>query len=166
MGMGEDKEDHWPVVDTKRLFKVRSLQMQNDAIAMILDGIPTKQIAKDLCTKYSITILPANAVIERAQRQITSRKDYEVDSIIELHLGRYEEIYAKFIELKSQFNAASVLKAKERLLQFHKHSTHMKVTNNNISQISIVDVKSDYDFDKVEPHNRQRFQELLDKAME
>lgn len=159
----KDQDQHWPVVDVKHLYKVRSLQMQNDAIAMILDG--KEDVVKVISDKYNITLPNASNIVDKARRQITSRKDYEVDSIIELHLGRYEEIYAKLVEMRFHGIAATALKAKEKILQFHKNSTHMKVTNNTINQISVYDVKHDYDIDRLEPQQRDRFKELLDRAM-
>lgn len=156
--------EYKPLIDSKRLFKVRSIKMENDAIAMILDGKGKEVVEILIADKYSISPKVAQETYRRAQDQISSRKDYEIDSIVELHLGRYEEIYSQFIELRSFSNAASVLKAKEKLLQFHKHSTHMKVTNNNISEISIVSTKSDYDTSKLTPEKKERFKLLLDKA--
>lgn len=155
----------WPVVDEKKAFEVRTMHIQNDCMAMILAGRSEREINEFLLNKYGLKELWARTMREKAEEQLIKRKEWEMGTVINVHLNRYEEIYGKLVELGATGMAGTALKSKERLLQFHKQSTHLKVANNNITQISIREQKSGFDVDKLDPDKKKRLMELVSRTV-
>lgn len=147
-----------------RLSKLMIIQRNNDIIAMLLDGKSTKEIKTYLVNKYRIKSTVCNVYIADARRIIKERQNYEVDTLINLHIDRYEQIYAGLNALQCWTNAMSALKAKEKLMGFHRAGFHMKVTQGEIQQLQIHHLDDEYNVDKLTPRQRDRMQALIDKA--
>lgn len=147
-----------------RLNKLMIIQRNNDIIAMLLDGKSTKDIKTYLVNKYRIPATRTNVYIADARRIIKERQNYEIDNLINLHIDRYELIYTGFNALQAWSNAMQALKAKEKLMGFHRAGFHMKVTQGEISQLQIHHLDDEYNVDKLTPRQRDRMQALIDKA--
>lgn len=165
--MNFDKPQHqavkvWKKKDSK-FSNVRQMMRTNDAIAMILEGKTRDEIVQYVITKYELSKIIAVETYARANSLITDRKQYEIDGLIDIHIERYEHIYSLLVQLGANGMAAGVLKAKERLLQFHKNNTHMRVDNDQFLTIQSMEVKADYDLSKLNKDQQDRFDLLLNK---
>lgn len=147
-----------------RLRSILVLQRENDIISMLLEGKETKEIANYICPKYRITPASAGTYIKDARNLIKERKSYEVDILISLHIHRYEKIYQLLYELGAYSIAMNALRAKEKLLSFHKEGFHMRITNGEMSTVSLQTVDSEYDLMKLTQDKRERMSVLLQKA--
>lgn len=155
----------WPITnDDGTVYQIKALHAQNDIIAMMLAGRGWEEIDRFVLEKYGWGEERSRQMRQEAEIQIIKRKQWELGSTIDLHLARYEEIYAKLVELGATNAAATALRNKEKVLQFHKQGTHLKVVNNNITQISIRNQKTGFDIEKLEPERRERFLELMEKT--
>jgi hypothetical protein len=154
----------WPVPNLDKLQEARILHQQNDCIAMMLEGRKMDEIKNSLREKYN---LDNTAILNRyndAVSQLQRRKDWEVDNIINLHLNRYEELYAIFIQLDALKDAAACLRAKEKLMQFHKQGTHLKVVNSIITQVTSREVDNIFDLAKLDAVEQDRLEQLVNKV--
>jgi len=79
-------------------------------------------------------------------------------------LNRYEELYAIFIQLDALKDAAVCLKAKEKLMQFHKQGTHLKVVNSIITQVTSREVDNIFDLAKLDAVEQDRLEQLVNKV--
>lgn len=143
---------------------ILSLQRRNDIIAMLLEGKEAKEVRGYLCAKYNITAGFANILISSARKEIKKRQNYEIGSMIAMHIHRYEQIYKELYQMKAQVAAMDALRAKEKLLGFHKEGFHMKVTKGEIQAVQLQTVDSEYDVMKLDSQQTQRFEYLLNKA--
>jgi len=147
-----------------RLTKIKSMQRQNDIVKMLLDGEPKINIAKYIAAKYDYLLRNVYKYIDQAIEEVKKRKDYEIENLIDLHIMRYERIYASANSLELFALAMNALKAKERLLGFHRQGFHMKVTKGEIQQIQQMNVKDEYDFNKLSPEKKLKLEYYLDKV--
>lgn len=147
-----------------RLNKIIALQKENDVIALLLEGKEQKEIVTYVVNKYRVQSNTATAFISKCRNIIKERKDFEVNTMVSLHVQRYEKIYEGLYEIKAYGIAMSALRAKEKLLGFHKEGFHMKVTNGAISTVQLQSVNSEFDVMKLDRTKRDRMSELLQKA--
>jgi len=147
-----------------RLNTILSLQRQNDIISMMLNGKEPSEIRHYLCTKYKHTPNTANFYMKEARAVIKDRKNLEVNDLISLHISRYEKIYEKLYELNASSMAMRALKAKEKLMGFHKEGFHMRVNKGELTTISLQTVDSEYDVLKLPEEKRLRLDQLLKHA--
>ncbi len=144
---------------------IYSLQKKNDIIAMLLEGKEAREIKEYVVKKYKLTHGSAGVAIQKARDEIKKREHFEIQNVINLHLSRYEKIYEKLREMKAQIYAMEALKAKEKLLQFHREGFHMKVTKGEIQAIHLEHVSDEYDIEgKLSKEEKERLKELLKKA--
>lgn len=148
----------------KRANSIIALQRQNDIIAMLLDGKDSKEISKHLISRYSLTQGTANFYIDEARGIIKKRRKHETNSLVSLHLHRYEFLYKCLREIGAEHIAMKVLAAKEKLMGFHREGFHMKVTQGEITSVQLQSVDSDYDVKKLSPEKSERLTVLLNKA--
>jgi hypothetical protein len=144
--------------------KVLVLQRDNDIIGMLLDGKPKQDIINFICLKYQLTEGSANVYISKCKEIIKERKRFEINTLVSIHIQRYEYIYTKLNELGAWFAADQALKAKEKLLGFHREGFHMKVTQGEIQQVQQSVVTDEYDLKKLTPEQLDRFNFLIEKA--
>lgn len=140
-----------------------ALQRQNDVIAMELEGKSGNDIKTYLMGKYKITAPVSGIIMAAARKAIAERKNYEVDNLITMHIARYELIYSKLYELRAFINATRALQAKEKLMGFHKEGFHMRVTQGEISALSLQQVNDEYDVMKLSEIERDKFNLLIRK---
>lgn len=159
----KDRVD-WPVPTIDKLTEIVHLHIQNDIIAMLMDGKKETDVRKYLQTKYGISDLTAQLRFQEGISQLNRRKDWELDNIINLHLNRYEELYELLLVIDSVKDAAGCLRAKEKLLQFHKQNTHLKVINNIITQVTVRDQVDTFDVEKLNDEERDRLEFLTNKV--
>lgn len=144
--------------------KIISLQRQNDIIAMLLEGKKDKEIQLYLVNKYRLANhAVANNYIRQAREIIKNRTNYELNNLISLHIERYEDAYKGLYEIGAYSLAATALKAKEKLLGFHRAGFHMKVTQGQIQQLQIQNVTDEYNIDRLDKTKRERFIYLTEK---
>lgn len=151
-------------VQQGRLNKIMTLQRQNDIIAMLLEGRDTKEIKTYLINKYRVSPNTANFYVSQGRDLIKKRKNYEIENLLSMHIERYEDIYTKLLDLGAYSMAANALKAKEKLLHFHRPGFHMKVTQGQIQQLSLRNVSDEYDLSKLPENKKQRFDQLVQKT--
>lgn len=147
-----------------KLNKILTLQRDNDIIAMLLDGLETKEIIKYLRNKYGLKHSSANVLISLRRQDIKKRKEFELDNLISIHIHRYEYIYKELLKIGAEGIAMNALKAKEKLMGFHKEGFHMKVNQGQIHQIRTTRVNDEYNLDQLDEKKRQRLEQLLLKA--
>jgi hypothetical protein len=147
-----------------RLNYIMNLQRQNDIIAMLLEGKEVKDIRAYIVKRYNITVGTTNIVIHKASQEIKNREAWELDNLISIHIERYDDIYKKLYELGAYGNATNALRAKEKLMGFHREGFHMKVTEGEIQQLRLKNVDNEYSVEKLPVEKKNRLQELLDKA--
>lgn len=147
-----------------RLNQILTMQRQNDAIAMLLEGKETKEIANYISKKYKMKYSSALVYVSQARTEIRDREKYEIHNLVNLHIARYEFIYKELYAIGEYNGATMALKAKEKLLGFHKEGFHMKVTQGEIQSIQQIHVENEYDFVKLTPERRERFQVLMNVA--
>lgn len=154
-----------PDHEQTRTSKIIALQRKNDIISMLLAGKPTLDICVYLWDKYGVAKQIAQNYIVQANKELAKRKSLEVHDVINLHLDRYELIYEQLRKIKAAAAAMDVLRAKEKLLQFHREGFHMKVTQGEIQTISSGIVSKEWDLDKkLTDHDKERMVQLLLKA--
>lgn len=144
--------------------KILALQRENDVIALLLEGKSTREIYKLMDLKYRLKPGPVSKIVTRARKIIQERKNYEVDTLISLHIARYETIYKKLYEIGSYTHSMNALKAKEVLLGMHKDGFHMKVDSGEITALQLQSIDNDYDIKKIDEIKQTRLNELLNKA--
>ncbi len=147
-----------------RLNKILLLQRENDIISMLLEGKETKDIRSYLLNKYEITQGTANFLITAASSKIKKRENWEVDNLVAIHIERYDIIYNMLYDLGAYGNATNALKAKEKLMGFHREGFHMKVTQGEIQQLSLKHVANEYDLTKLPVEKQTRIEELFNKV--
>lgn len=140
-----------------------ALQKQNDIITLLLEGKEEPQITPYIVQKYKISKNHAVNCVSNARITIKERKLYEVPVMVPLHIQRYEEIYEKLYELNAHAVAMIALKAKEKLLNFHKDNFHMRVSSGEITQVGVQNIPAQYEIMKL-GDKRRRLQELMEKA--
>lgn len=147
-----------------RLNSILVLQRENDIIAMLLEGKDSKAIQQYICTKYKLLPVTASTYIKDARNLIKQRKGFEVNTLISLHIARYEKIYECLYEMGAHGIAMNALKAKEKLLSFHKEGFHLRVNSGEISTIQLQSVDNEYDVMKLTRPQRTKLATLLEKA--
>lgn len=138
-------------------------QRLNDIIAMILDGRPREEITKWLIDKFQCGKSMIDNLIVDAHQEIFKQEQIELDDIITSHVERYEELYARLIELKAERIAMEALKSKEKLIQLHKNGTHMRIVSGQVSSVTTVGSKTYYDPKRLSQDQARRLDELLNK---
>jgi len=144
---------------------IKAIQKQNDIITLLLEGKDTqKDIVPYICKKYNHTKKTANFHIQEAKNIIKNRKNHEVQTLIGIHIQRYEKIYKELYDLRSFAIAMSAMKQKENLIGFHKEGFHMKVSSGQVSSVQLVSVENEYDLNKLPTEQRERLSFLIHKA--
>lgn len=147
-----------------KLNEILALQRQNDIITMLLEGKDTKTIMVPYLTKkYHITPGTANFFISQGRKIIKKRLLHETNALVSLHIDRYEKIYAGLYEIGAYGTSMNALKAKEKLMGFHKEGFHMKITQGEISSLTLGSSEDDYDPSKLQPQKQQRLLFLISK---
>lgn len=149
-----------------RANSIITLQRQNDIIALLLEGKESHEIKKYIMEKYSCGHATSANYITQAKKIIAARKNFEVDNLLNIHIERYEHIYTKLYDLRAFMEATNTLKRKEKLLGFNKEGFHMKVTQGEISAITLQQVSDEFDVMKLPEDKRNKMSFLLNKASE
>lgn len=147
-----------------KLNKILTLQRDNDIVSMLLDGTGNKEICRYIVNKYGIKYSSANVLVSLRRQEIKKRKEFELDNIISIHIHRYEYIYKELLKIGAEGIAMNALKAKEKLMGFHREGFHMKISQGQIHQIRTTRVNDEYNFDRLNEKQRQRLEQLLLKA--
>lgn len=149
----------------RRYLVIRTIQRQNDIITLLLEGKDVqKEILPYVCKKYQLTPKTGNFYIQEAKNIIKARKNSEVQTLLSIHIQRYEQIYKELYDMRAFGIAMSVLKCKEKLLGFHKEGFHMRVSSGQVSTISLVSVENEYDLNKLSNDQREKLSQLIMKA--
>lgn len=139
-----------------------SIQRHNDVVSLLIAGKEVRDIEHYLNIKYGIT--DTDPILIEARQTILKRKDYELENLLKIHVIRYEKIYADLFEMKAFYHASNAMKAKEKLMGFHKEGFSMKVTQNEMTALGMSHVDNEYNVMKLSENKRIRMTELLDKA--
>lgn len=143
--------------------RILALQRQNDIITLLLEGKDTKTIVRYIVNKYRVTAETLHKdYLVKAREEIKLRMNYELKTLVPLHISRYEYVYEKLYEMGSQAIAMGALRAKEKLMQFHKEGFHLRVTQGQLSQVSTMHIANEYDHMKMPEVKRKRMQELME----
>lgn len=153
-----------PGYEQKHNNPIISLQRKNDTIAMLLDGRAPKEIRQHLVSRYGLKPGSANIFIQHARTELKKRQELEINDVINLHIHRYEEIFAKLRELGSNVIAMDCLKQKEKLLQFHREGFQLKVTKGEMQTVMLQQVDDEYDLNRFTPEEKERFLQILSKS--
>jgi hypothetical protein len=159
-------EEHHLTREQDRCHAILALQRTNDIMTLLLEGKESKEINNYIVQKYSCSHASATVYMSHARKALANRKNFEVDNMINIHIERYEHIYGKLYDLRAFMEATNSLKRKERLLGFHKEGFHMKVTQGEITAISLQQVRDEFDVMKLSEEKRNRMSQLLSKAKE
>lgn len=151
-------------ISHKRVNSILAIQRQNDIIGMLLDAKDSKEIVQYLVSKYRLTVNTANFYLKEARSLIRSRRKYEVNNLVSLHLERYEELFKMLTEIGADNIAMKALAGKEKLMGFHREGFHMKVTQGEITSVQLQTVDSDYNVNKLTKEKREHLLILLNKA--
>ncbi len=132
---------------------------------MLLEGKNVKaDIIPYITKKYKLTVGTCNGYITQARKIIKKRLQHEVNALVSLHIERYEIIYEGLYKVGAFGIAMNALKAKEKLMGFHKEGFHMKITQGEISSFNIQsNAEGEYDPSKLEPEKRDRLSLLISK---
>lgn len=144
-----------------RVNKILKLQRENDIITLLLEGKEEKEIKIYISEKYHLKYSTVNNLLLEAREVIRNRMNFELNTLLALHISRYEKIYEGLYQMGAHGIAMSALKAKEKLMQFHREGFHMRVTQGTINQVSISNVMNEYDYMKLERPKRERLEELI-----
>lgn len=142
--------------------RILALQRQNDIITLLLEGKDTKTIVKYIVNKYQLKAQSVSVYLVNAREEIKLRMNYELKTLVPLHISRYEYVYEKLYEMGSQAIAMGALRAKEKLMQFHKEGFHLRVTQGQLSQVSTMHIANEYDHMRMPEAKRKRMQELME----
>lgn len=140
------------------------MQRENDAIHHILMGNGTMEATKFIMKKYFLSSAQAIKIVIAAREVIKSRKDYEVNNLISLHVSRYDAIYKILRDMGANSLAMDAMKSIEKLIGFHKEGFYMRVSNQEVQQLSLSEVTDEYDIERLCTTDRMRFSSLLSKA--
>ncbi len=142
---------------------LRSLQRQNDIITLLLEGKEKEVIKTFVINKFQVSPASAAVYISECVGIIKNRKNYEIQNLISLHIYRYEYIYKQLYALGAWHYAGQALKAKEKLLGFHRQGFHMKVTQGEIAEVQQKTFMDEYNMDKLDESQKNRIGVFLDK---
>lgn len=159
--MGKNREDSRLSAAVSRIL---ALQRQNDVIQLLLEGKERKEILQYIGSKYRLTLKTSQACVTDAANILKERSNFEVNNMISLHIQRYEAIYALLYQIKSYGMAMSALRAKEKILGFHKDGFHMRVNSGTISSVQLQTVQGEYDVMRLTKEKQNRMTELMQKA--
>lgn len=141
------------------------LQQVNDALALLLEGKPEREIRAYLADKYRIGPQRVGDILARAREACADRVKLEARHLITLHLHRYEDLYAQLMDLKALAAALEVLKFKEQLLGFHKANFALRVTHGgHVQQVHQRHERPEYDVTRLANEERAELEVLLEKA--
>lgn len=150
-------------VNKSRHSELYVAQRRNDMIAMILEGKSTNEIVEYCMAKYGGTAGSNRVHIAGAHKEIQSRKQYELNDVINSHVERYELIYSELVKLHAHSVAMNALKAKEKLIQLHKNDTHVRVVGGQIGVVEYLSNRTYYDQDRLDKPQQDRLESLLRK---
>ena len=146
--------------------RILKLQRENDIIMLLLEGKDDKETALYIATKYHLQYKHVANIMSECRAMIRERMNFELNTLLSLHIARYERIYEGLYTMGAYAIAMNALKAKEKLMQFHREGFHLKVTQGVVSQVSIHHVLNEYDYMKLEEPKRKRLEELIKKTRE
>ncbi len=155
-----------PKSTEERVNHILAIQRQNDIIALLIEGKEDKEIALYIANKYRILFLTAKQYISGARAEIRSRTALELNTLLALHIQRYENIYERLYTIGAYAVAMMAMRAKEKLMQFHKENFHMRVTSGEIAMVGTIHVQNEYDYMKIGEKSVKRLKFLLDKTKE
>lgn len=154
-------------VPNKQVSRILSMNRENDIIAMLLDGKRQKDIVTYVVNKYHVEAgYVIHSLIPQARKIIKERNKYELSTMLSLHIARYEYIYEKLYEMGAMTIAMRALVSKEKLLGFHREGFHLRVTEGEISSISLQEINTEYDVMRLSKERRDRMTELVNKMAE
>lgn len=127
---------------------------------LILQGYPRSEVSLTLEKEFNITPTTANNYIHRTRQEIVDTISTDIDSIIDVHIEIYENIYKYFTEVNNTQGALKALFQKEKLLGQHREDTSIEV--NNYTNTEIVREEM-FDFKKLDSSETKRLEDFLKK---
>lgn len=140
--------------------KLHSLKIQRDVYEKVLDGWRPQEIIDYCKYNYDLNKEGVRTRIKKAQAEISSIRDQKAESVVKMHLGRYEELYNIAVKWGMGLKAMQIMKAKETLLGLIKDEAGMSLT---INKNTLVVGTATHDFERLEPKRKERLVSLLQK---
>lgn len=138
--------------------KLHSLRIQRDIYEKVLDGWKTGEIVDYCFYNYNLKKEGIRGRIKQAREEISRIRDQKAESVVKMHLERYEELYKIAVEWGMDLKAMQIMKAKETLVGLINDNS-MSIT---INKNTLVVGTSTHDFEKL-GERRERLVSLLEK---
>lgn len=137
------------------------VELEKEVYHMILDGSKYQSVFNFL-TGNGLNKQAALWMHDKVRKNIDSIRDDNLPTVVNIHLERYEELYAKCVAWGMELQAMTVLDAKEALLGMIKDSEGQQIYNLKGKDNVVVD-DGYYDFHSLEEAKSVRMHELLEK---
>ena len=143
------------------LTTIEMVELEKECYHLILDGGKHKVVI-DFLMGNGLRKKHAIFLYKKVKADIDTIRDDKLPTVVNIHLERYEELYAKCVAWGMELQAMTVLNAKEALLGMIKDSDKQSIYNFKGKDNIIVD-DGFYDFNSLESAKNIRMHELLAK---
>ena len=123
------------MIKTTKKKQAEMAQRRTRCIELLLDGEKYSEIGIILAKEFDIKKTLGIAEIAKARTDILEWKNQNINEIIDTHIQRYEEMFVLCNESGLDLIAMRILKAKEKLIGFHKESRNIQINNNEMTFI-------------------------------
>jgi hypothetical protein len=108
-------------------------ERQQEVAEMLIKGKRTKDIMVFMHTKFNVSEVTVERDITEAYKWIKKYIKRDIDDVIAMHIGRYENIYDKACEAYDYRSAIAALRAIEDILKIRENQPLVTVNNNSIN---------------------------------
>jgi hypothetical protein len=145
----------------EKSISVERVELEKECYAMILDGSKLRHVVEYLMA-HNLTKDKAHNMYRRVVTEINEIRDTKLPTVVNIHLERYEELYAKCVKWGMELQAMTVLHAKENLLGMIKDADRHSIYNfKNKDNLVLND--DFYDLATLDQEKNERLHGLLEK---
>lgn len=145
-----------------KLNAVEKHEVYNMVIERLMLGVPRAEIIPIIHSMVTEKISEDKAIrlYMEAKEVLENEIIDDAPHIMDVHIGWYEKLYQRFMDLDFQPGMNKCMKLKEKLIGLHRTDTSIVVNNKNVVNI----VKNvQYDISKLSSEQQQRLQLLSAK---
>lgn len=134
------------------------------AVEGLIKGYTSSQLSEEVSALYqSAPIEEVQLCIRRAIGVIKLQTLVDVDKIIPIHIGIYEQIYQWFDDMQYVPGKLKALRAKEKIVGLHRESNYVEVYNEVNAEIETDN--GIYDISKLSDKEQKRLETLMKKIV-
>lgn len=158
----EKKSRSGKIIRNKVSLQDSKEEILNEIIKRKLDGEDITTIVREIAERVKLKPLSIGIYVDEAMNIIRSKVLADIDTVLETHIRRYEELYSWFkIRGKIRY-AAKALGAKERLLGVGSDSL-LSLEINNILQVNTIE-EDNFNIKQLDKKKQDKMIQLIKKA--